>query len=138
MFETQVFNYIIGNCDNHLKNYSMTWDSSWRSKSVSPLYDVTCTTLYSVLSRDMGLGIGAHRSIDQIDEHDFLLLARQLGISGAQARQSLAALAESFEHGIMTVGRELEDQYGVPASALARRMADDGRTRLNVVARAAI
>jgi len=137
VFEAQVFNYLIGNCDNHLKNYSMTWDPDWQTKSVSPVYDVTCTTLYSELSRDMGLGIGLHRSIDQIDERDFMLLARQLGIGDAQARQSLGELAEQFERGLMTVARELEDEYGVAATALAKMIAADGRTRLRIVARAA-
>ena len=137
VFDAQVFNYLIGNCDNHLKNYSMTWEPDWRSKSVSPVYDVTCTTLYGELSRNMGLGIGLHRSIDQIDERDLLLLARQLGIGAAQAKQSLGELSESLERGLMAAARELEDEYGVSAVALARRIANDAHSRTSIVARAA-
>ncbi len=65
-FDIQVFNYLIGNCDNHLKNLSMTWTPDWSSKSLSPIYDITCTTMYPDLTREMGLGIGEHRAIDAI------------------------------------------------------------------------
>ena len=51
IFDAQVFNYLVGNCDNHLKNYSMTWRPDWGGKSVSPIYEVTCTTLHPDLSR---------------------------------------------------------------------------------------
>lgn len=137
IFDAQVFNFLIGNCDNHLKNYSMTWQSDWRGKSVSPIYDVTCTTLYAGLSRDMGLGIGRHRRIDQVDADDFRLLSRQLGLGEAQARQSLGELAEAFEGALLLAARELESEYGVAAQGLARRMRDDSSERIRVVARAA-
>ncbi|MBO7673577.1 MAG: HipA domain-containing protein [Atopobiaceae bacterium] len=137
IFDAQVFNYLVGNCDNHLKNYSMTWQPDWRGKSVSPIYDVTCTTLYIDLSRDMGMGIGQHRRIDQIDIDDFRLLAHQLGLGKAQARQSLGELSESFKGALLLAARELESEYGVATRELARRMLDDSAERLKVVSCAA-
>ena len=137
VFDAQVFNYLVGNCDNHLKNYSMTWQPDWGGKSVSPIYDVTCTTLYTDLSRDMGLGIGRHRRIDQIDVDDFRLLSRQLGVGEAQARQSLGELSESFGSALLLAARELEGEYGVATLGLAKRMLDDSAERLKVVSCAA-
>ena len=137
VFDVQVFNYLVGNCDNHLKNYSMTWQPDWGGKSVSPIYDVTCTTLYTDLSRDMGLGIGRHRRIDQIDVDDFRLLSRQLGVGEAQARQSLGELSESFGSALLLAARELEGEYGVATLGLAKRMLDDSAERLRVVSCAA-
>lgn len=137
VFEAQVFNYLIGNCDNHLKNYSMTWRPDWMGKLVSPIYDVTCTTLYADLSREMGLGIGRHRAIDQIDADDFGLLARQLGIGDVQARRSLGELSEGFESALLSAARELEEECGVPAVGLARRIRDDGSARLRIASSAA-
>ena len=137
LFDAQVFNYLVGNCDNHLKNYSMTWRPDWGGKSVSPIYDVTCTTLYPDLSRDMGLGIGRHRRIDQIGVEDFRLLSRQLGVGEAQASQSLGELSESFGGALLLAARELEGEYGVAAMGLARSMLDDSAERIKVVSRAA-
>lgn len=137
IFDAQVFNYLIGNCDNHLKNYSMTWQPDWEGKSVSPIYDITCTTLYTDLSRDMGMGIGRHRRIDQIDVDDFRLLSRQLGVGKARAMQSLGELSESFADALLLAARELECECGVAALELAKRMRDDSVERLKVVFRAA-
>ena len=137
IFDAQVFNYLIGNCDNHLKNYSMTWQLDWGGKSVSPIYDVACTTLYTDLSRDMGLGIGRHRRIDQIDVDDFRLLSRQLGVGEAQARQDMGELSESFKDALLLAARELEGEYGVATQGLAKRMLDDSAERLKVAFRAA-
>lgn len=138
LFDAQVFNYLIGNCDNHLKNYSMTWRPDWNGKTLSPIYDITCTTLYGELSREMGVGIGLHRSIDQIDEEDFAILARQLGIGNAQAKQSLGEISARYERSLMLAARELEEKYNVPAVRLAQRMREDGSARLRVVDHASL
>lgn len=137
VFEVQVFNYLIGNCDNHLKNLSMTWQPDWSGKSVSPIYDITCTTIYEDLSRDMGLGIGRHRAIDEIDTADFNAFARQLGIGNPQARWSIAELAHAFEPALMSAARDLEEEYGVAAVALAEKMLEEGRARRELALRAA-
>ncbi|MFR7670440.1 MAG: HipA domain-containing protein [Collinsella sp.] len=44
----QLFDYAVGNCDNHLKNWSLVWDESWKQVRLAPLYDVLCTTVYPV------------------------------------------------------------------------------------------
>lgn len=40
-----VFNYVIGNTDAHLKNYSLLYNKEWTASSLSPLYDITCIPL---------------------------------------------------------------------------------------------
>lgn len=136
-FDMQVFNYLIGNCDNHLKNLSLTWSADWRQKSLSPIYDITCTTLYPTLSRDMGLGIGEHRAIDAIEAEDFPSMAKQLGLSWKHAKSSVAELAETFMPALMDVANELEMEYGVSAAELAETIASDSRRRIEVALRAA-
>lgn len=137
VFEAQVFNYLLGNCDNHLKNLSMTWTSDWSAKAVSPIYDVTCTTMYPELSRDMGLGIGRHRSIDAVEPGDFLDFARQMRVSAAQARASLSDLAESFVPSLYAAADSLEEESAVDAVRLAEAFEADSCARIEVVRRAA-
>ncbi len=138
LFEVQVFNYLVGNCDNHLKNLSMTWASDWSSKTVSPIYDVTCTTMYPELSREMGLGIGRHRSIDAVVSSDFLELARQMGVSVVQAQASLSDLAERFVPSLYEAAESLEGESAVDAKRLAKAFEVDSCRRLEVVRHAAI
>lgn len=58
-----VFDYLIGNCDNHLKNYALLYGANWRSKEMAPLYDVLCTTIYPNLLTEMGVSLSPSRSI---------------------------------------------------------------------------
>lgn len=56
-FESLIFDFLIGDCDNHLKNKSFLWDKDWKGRSFAPLYDVACTTVYSSLDRNMGIAL---------------------------------------------------------------------------------
>lgn len=138
VFDIQAFDYLVGNCDNHLKNLSLTWTPSWQEKTISPIYDVTCTTLYHSLSREMGMGIGLHRSIDEVEPADFPLMARQLGVSWQQARESLSAMADSVVPALMDSAHQLEVECGVAATRVAEALARDSLSRLSVAQRAAL
>lgn len=53
-----VFNYLIGNCDAHGKNFSLLYTSQPSSPRLAPLYDLTSTTIYPHLKRNMAMKIG--------------------------------------------------------------------------------
>lgn len=63
----QLFDYAVGNCDNHLKNWSLLWGADWKSIVLAPLYDVVDTTIYPQLVREMGVSFGGSRVIDDVD-----------------------------------------------------------------------
>lgn len=71
------FDYLIGNCDNHLKNYSLQYSTDWNSVSLAPAYDLVCTTILGY-SRLMGISIGDTRNIDEITQDDWKLFAEDL------------------------------------------------------------
>ena len=64
-----VFNYAVGNSDAHLKNSSLLYGKDWRSRTLAPLYDVTCIPL-SGYSTKMPFVVGEHREMEEIDEGD--------------------------------------------------------------------
>lgn len=66
LFEYTLFNYLIGNCDNHLKNYALLYDSDWAGREVAPLYDVISTVLYPEIYLEMGVSFGGDRRIDRV------------------------------------------------------------------------
>lgn len=76
----QLFDYLVGNCDNHLKNWSMLWDENWFAKHLAPLYDVVNTTLYPNLLREMGVSFGGSRVIDDVRRDDVLRRLVSCGI----------------------------------------------------------
>ena len=65
LFDSVLLDWALGNCDNHLKNRSLLWSSDWMSKGLSPLYDITCTTFYPEMDREMGVSLCASRKIHE-------------------------------------------------------------------------
>lgn len=53
LWDLTVFNFLIGNTDNHLKNLSLLYDASLASVRLAPAYDVISTTVYSGSTRDL-------------------------------------------------------------------------------------
>jgi serine/threonine-protein kinase HipA len=93
MVRTVIINYILGNCDNHLKNHSVLYSSDLRGLSLAPLYDIVCTTAYN-LSRELGMRIGSTRNIENITRDDFILMGCSAGLS---TKHTLSLLAEVGE-----------------------------------------
>jgi len=60
-----IFNYLIGNCDAHAKNYSLQRDTTG-GLCLAPAYDLVTTTFYQSLSRNLALGVAGVYSLDKI------------------------------------------------------------------------
>lgn len=74
-----VFNWLIGNCDAHAKNYSLLYDAG--APTLAPLYDLVSTTVYDSLKRRMAMTIDGARMIGDVDAVAWDKLARELGFS---------------------------------------------------------
>ncbi len=77
-FRYVLFNYLVGNCDSHGKNYSLLYKN--RRVELSPLYDVVSTVIYPELTEKLSMKIGKHYEIQKVTEEDFSLLAETLNI----------------------------------------------------------
>ncbi|MCF0238414.1 MAG: type II toxin-antitoxin system HipA family toxin [Sphaerochaetaceae bacterium] len=64
-----IFQYLIGNCDAHGKNYSLLNNGSL---SLAPLYDAVSTVVYPDLTRKMAMKVGNHYEIDRITRNHFI------------------------------------------------------------------
>ncbi len=95
-----LFSYVIGNCDAHLKNYSLLYRESNGGQSVSfelsPAYDLVCTTLYPKYSRDLAMDLGGARSIDEVTPETLENLARELGIKDHALRRIAKKIAATL------------------------------------------
>lgn len=109
LFAYTVFNYLVGNCDNHLKNHSVLYDGEWSSPRLAPLYDVCSTTVYPDLSREMGTSFGGSRVIDDVDRGSVLSMARRLWIPGKVAEKILDDLAAEVPGAVEQASTEIAD-----------------------------
>ncbi|PBC74233.1 type II toxin-antitoxin system HipA family toxin [Fibrobacter intestinalis] len=73
-----LFNFIIGNCDAHGKNYSIMYKNN--SIKLTPVYDTVCTLAYPNLANKLSMKIGKHSEIRKVNKEDFAILAEQLGL----------------------------------------------------------
>jgi serine/threonine-protein kinase HipA len=86
------FNWLIGNCDAHGKNYSLLYDSG--APTLAPLYDLVSTTCYERLTTRLAMSIDGARTIEEVDEEAWSKLAAQAGLGDRFQRATRLELAE--------------------------------------------
>lgn len=59
LWDIYVFNYLVRNTDNHIKNVSLLYDESLDSLVLAPAYDIVSTVTYEKSSTDMAFNIAA-------------------------------------------------------------------------------
>lgn len=74
-----VFNYLIGNCDAHGKNFSLLRTDE--GPALAPFYDLVSTTIYPQLTRKLAMNIDGAREIEQVDMTAWRKLAAQVGLN---------------------------------------------------------
>ena len=104
------FNYAIGNCDAHLKNYSLVSNGSRRGSVVlAPAYDLVSTTYYPRFDRDLAMNYGEVRNIDEIDVACFVDVAHDLGMSTAALASLAKPIVENLDAAVRDAGN---GEYG--------------------------
>lgn len=94
-----VFDYLVGNCDNHLKNLSVLHGPE--TLRLSPAYDIVCTTFFERFTRSMGRRLGGARSIDRVSPNDFGILSKEIGLGARRMRRICSELAEAVPDALM-------------------------------------
>lgn len=100
--------YLIGDCDAHLKNYSILYGPVTHKERVAPklapAYDLVCTTYFPRYSRDMAMSFGGERDIDDVTPLTFSTLARELGMTDNALKKLVQPLVEHIEEAIRAAG----------------------------------
>jgi serine/threonine-protein kinase HipA len=94
--KTLVLNTILGNCDAHLKNFSLLKSSRWDLCALAPLYDIASTVVYERLDRHMAMKIGTTSNIDEVSREDFFCLAKDLRIAKPFMEEALESIAQGI------------------------------------------
>ncbi|URW75902.1 HipA domain-containing protein [Sphingomonas donggukensis] len=93
-FRLVVFNFVIGNADAHLKNFSLL--ERPEGLRLSPAYDLVSTLLYD-FDPETGLEIGGRkRPIDTLDRGIVEAFGAEIGLPPAAVRRALDQLGQRF------------------------------------------
>jgi serine/threonine-protein kinase HipA len=92
LWRALVFNWLIGNCDAHAKNFSLLYDAG--IPTLAPLYDLVSTTVYPELTRRLAMSLGDARQIDEVTAQTWGSLANEASYSSRFAIRQTGALLE--------------------------------------------
>ena len=101
-----VFNYLIGNTDCHVKNYSLLYSSDFKSVRLAPAYDIVCTRIYGT-TNEMSFYVGGELDITKINRDTFIQAADEVGLGRKLAMKNFDLLSDKMEACIDAAAYEL-------------------------------
>lgn len=110
---------ILGNCDGHLKNFSLLETPD--GLRLSPAYDILNTAIYPDLSPDFGLRFGDRRlALEQVDRRVLEEFGRAIGLPEKAVELALADIAR----GVKRAARFIAPPAGEDAAGFVTRYAE--------------
>ena len=96
LLDYMIFNYLIGNCDAHGKNFSLLYETNVQGEiniRLAPVYDLVCTEYYPELDKHLAMAIGDKYISSEILPSHFDKLAEEAGLSKRFVRQRIKEMA---------------------------------------------
>lgn len=126
LWDLVVFNFLLGNTDAHLKNYSLLYGQNPKNVRLAPAYDLISTTAYKSSTRDMSFRIGGKLSVDEINREAFAAAAEEVEIGRRIAMQRFDFIAGLFEPSLRQAAQELSYAGYHKADAIMQRVLETG------------
>jgi serine/threonine-protein kinase HipA len=93
LIDIALFNFLLGNCDAHGKNFSLLHRGD--RIGLAPFYDLVATTAWPELDTRLSMRLGDEYRLDGIIASDMDGLARDLGVKPSLIRERASVLAAS-------------------------------------------
>lgn len=104
-----IFNYLIGNTDCHVKNFSLLYSEDLKSKRLAPAYDLVATRVYRTTS-NMSFYIGGELDITKINRNNFAISASEIGLSQKMVLDNFDYVANKLEGAMTEAAEELANK----------------------------
>ena len=121
-----LFDYLIGNTDNHIKNLSLLYSADMRSVRLAPAYDILSTAIYRRATRDMAIRIGGACSLDEVDRTSIQKAAAEAGLGRGMAMSCLEKMTQKLPQALAESAEELRQAGFWYAERLADRILQNG------------
>ncbi len=110
LWDILIYDFLVGNTDNHIKNISLLYSKNLREIRLAPAYDIISTAIYPGNSINMAIGIAGERNIRMIRRNHFAEAAADAGLSKGIALQHFDYLADNFKEALTETTLELAYQ----------------------------
>jgi len=106
-----IFNFIIGNCDAHGKNFALLHHASG-GVSLAPFYDLVSTMAYPELDQKFAMAIGKTFRFDRIAEHSWRQFGADMNIHPAKLSAMMRETSEAVRENAEAIAVLHEGKYG--------------------------
>ena len=131
MFLWLLFNVLVGNGDNHLKNLSFTVDAD--GVDVAPLYDLLCTAVYDTRAladqkarwpaTSLALPLGNAQTFGSVRRADLVAAGRSLGLAQPTIEREINRMLRQIQIAADKIIDEIEaDEAAMPKHHGAREL----------------
>jgi len=127
-----LFSYLVGNCDNHLKNYSLLSHPE-QGVRLAPAYDLISTTILGV-SREMGMVLGDALVIDEVTAGSLEMFARDVSIPESQMVEIGQSLVAQFAQALTEQAEILASEGYPKARKIAKSIFEESGDRMKTLA----
>lgn len=122
LWDILVFDYLVGNTDNHIKNLSLLYGKDLKAIRLAPAYDIVSTAIYESSTRDMAIAVNGKLSLDAIDRNDYFKEAEKAGIYSGISVRHFDYLAQNFKNALQDSAAQLTADGFYSAEDLCRRI----------------
>ena len=122
LWRRAVYNCIIGNTDNHIKNSSLIYSKDLSSIRLAPFYDVICTKLYESSTDEMSVSINGKQNINQITREDLAQEAKNCGLGSKIAMKIYDELHDGIKKALLDSAEELSKTGFSEAQSMAEKI----------------
>lgn len=126
LWDMSIFNYLIGNTDNHIKNFSLLYSPDLKHIRLAPAYDMISTAIYESSTREMALSIGNLYTLDKITRRHFEIEAKNAGLGLRLAMKKFDTMVSGFEEALQKASSFLENQGFANAEGIRKRILQNG------------
>lgn len=129
LWDMLVFDYLIGNTDAHIKNFSLLYGTDLRSVRLAPAYDIISTSIYSQSTREMSISVGGRRSLDEADREAFRDAAAEAGLGERMLMKRFDAMHARFREALDRAAAELGEMGFQEAEKMKADILETGGIR---------
>ncbi|MCR5080161.1 MAG: HipA domain-containing protein [Treponema sp.] len=122
LWKRAVFNCIIGNTDNHIKNSSIIYSKDLSSIRLAPFYDVVCTKIYESSTDEMSVSINGKLNINQITREDLEQEAKTCGLGSKIAMKIYDEVHDGIQKTLLGSADELSRAGFTEAQSMAEKI----------------
>lgn len=122
LWDIIVFDYLIGNTDNHIKNYSLIYGENLKTVRLAPAYDIISTAVYESSTRDMAFRIGGVLELDKTSRECFRIAAHECGLGEKIAMSRFDKMNSAFRPALEASAEQLKKQGFIKAGELKTKI----------------